>query len=180
MNSLLQFFTARRLLIMGLLIAAVIAAVAVWLTRPSESVIALGRMNFSQVSETIEADLFDKYGCVVGEEAISTPDASGYGSAGLNADGSLPDDLVQVFEREVHEIEHVTDYRISATRALLLAHDLPDFTGRHTGDRVFSTLTEIVSLTGGTADVERWEVVQVLFLIECTEAEREIVRQDSS
>ncbi len=180
MNGLIVRAIRSREVQLAVLVLAAAAAVAVWLTRPSESVIALGRMNFSQASETIEADLFDKYGCVVGEEAISTPDASGYGSAGLNADGSLPDDLVQVFEREVHEIEHVTDYHISATRALLLAHDLPDFTGEHTGDRVFSTLTEIVSFTGGTADVERWEVVQVLFLIECTEAEWEIVRQDSS
>ena len=178
-NLIVRAIRSRKVYLAVLVLAAAVA-VAVWLTRPSESVIVLGRMNFSQASETIEADLFDKYGCVVGEKAISTPDASGYGSAGLNADGSLPDDLVQLFEREIHEIEHVTDYRISATRALLLAHDLPDFRGEHSGDRVFSTLTEIVSLTGGTADVERWEVVQVLFLIECTEAEREIVRQDSS
>ena len=172
MNGLIvRAIRSRKVQLALLVLVAAAAAVAVWLTRPSESVIALGRMNFSQASEAIEADLFDKYGCTAGQLAISTPDASGYGSAGLNADGSLPDDVVQLFEREIHEIEHVTDYRISATRVLLLAHDLPDFRGEHSGDRVFSTLTEIESLTGGTADVERWEVVQVLFLTECTEAE---------
>lgn len=159
------------------LAALVVAAALIWVTRSSGPVIALDEQNFNRLTQTIQADLFDKYGCAASELAISTPDASGYGTAGLDADGSLPDEVVELFEREIHAIEHVTDYHVEAARVLLLAHDRPNLTSEHSGQQAFSTLTEIVSLTGGAAEVERWEVMQSLFIAECTEAEWEVVRR---
>ena len=147
----------------------VIVAAVVWTTRPSRPVIAIGEADFGDLATTIEADLFDKHGCAEGELAISTPNASGYGSVELDDDGSLPDDLIELFERRIHEFEHVTDYRVGEVSVLLLAHDRPNLYGRHSGVRLLSTLTEIVSLTGGAAGVQRWEVVQSLVLVECTE-----------
>lgn len=154
---------------LAILGAFIVVAVVVWTTRPSRPVIAIGEADFRDLATTIEADLFNKHGCAESELAISTPDASGYGSVELDDDGSLPDDLIELFEREIHEFEHVTDYRVGATRVLLLAHDRPNLYGTHSGVRFLSTLTELVSLTGGTAGVQRWEIVQSLVLVECIE-----------
>ena len=169
MTPLSSRFTTRRLLAAGLLIAAVTAVAVVWATQSSRPIITIGDANFGDMAMTIEADLFDKHGCAEGELAISTPNASGYGSVELDDDGSLPDDLIELFEREIHEFEHVTDYRVGEVSVLLLAHDRPNLYGRHSGVRFLSTLTEIVSLTGGAAGVQRWEIVQSLVLVECVE-----------
>ena len=145
---------------------AVAAAVAVIVGCRSvaEPAFALGEMEFEDLALAMEADMASKRGCAGTETAISTPDASGYVFPGFTEDDSLPAELIDLFEREIHAIEHVDEWRIQGAAVVLLAHDLGDDLA---DEGLFSTLTELVQLTGGSAGEARWEVRQVAAITEC-------------
>ena len=146
-------------------LALVVAVAAtVWLTRPTEPVFALGEMEFEDLALAMEADMASKRGCAGTETAISTPDASGYVFPDFAEGDSLPAELIDLFEREIHAIEHVDEWRIRGVAVLMLAHDLDDDLA---DEGLFSTLTELVQLTGGSAGEARWEVRQVAAITEC-------------
>ena len=148
-----------------LAIALIALAVAVTGCRSaSEPVFALGEMEFEELALAMEADMADKHGCAWTETAISTPDASGYVFPDFAEGDSLPAELVDLFEREIHAIEHVDEWRIQGAAVVLLAHDLDDDLA---DEGLFSTLTETVQLTGGSVGEARWEVRQVAAITEC-------------
>lgn len=129
-----------------------------------EPVFALGEMEFEELALAMEADMADKRGCAWTETGISTPDASGYVFPDFAEGDSLPAELIDLFEREIHAIEHVDEWRIQGAAVVLLAHDLDDDLA---DEGLFSTLTEIVQLTGGSAGEARWVITQVAAITEC-------------
>lgn len=145
---------------------AVVVAVAVWLMmpRPAEPVFALGEMEFEELALAMEADMANKRGCAGTETEIITHDASGYVFPDFTETDPLPAELVELFERRRHSVEHVDEWRIQGARVLMLAHDLDDDVG---GGRLFSTLTELVQLTGGSAGEPRWAITQSVAITEC-------------
>ena len=153
---------AARILAMAVLAAAVVVAGC---RSAAEPVIALGELEFEELALAMEADMADKHGCAWTETAISTPDASGYVFPNFAEGDSLPAELVDLFEREIHAIEHVDEWRIQGAAVVLLAHDLDDDLA---DEGLFSTLTETVQLTGGSVGEARWEVRQVAAITECS------------
>lgn len=158
----------RALRLRGVYLAALALAAAVAVIvgcrSAAEPVFALGEMEFEELALAMEADMADKHGCAGTETAISTPDASGYVFPDFAEDDSLPADLVDLYEREIHAIEHVDEWRIQGAAVVLLAHDLDDDLA---DEGLFSTLTELVQLTGGSAGEARWEVRQIAAITEC-------------
>ena len=106
----------------------------------------------------------DKHGCAGTETSISTHDASGHLLPDFTEDDPLPAELVELFERRRHSVEHVDEWRIRGARVLILAHDLGDDVG---GARLFSTLTELMQLTGGSVGEPRWAITQSASITEC-------------
>ena len=141
-----------------------VAAVVAGCRSVDESVFALGEMEFEELALAMEADMADKHGCAWTETGISTPDASGYVFPDFAEGDSLPAELIDLYEREVHAIEHVDEWRIQGAAVVLLAHDLDDDLA---DEGLFSTLTELVQLTGGSVGGARWEVRQVAAITEC-------------
>ena len=148
---------------LAVLALAVTAAVA-GCRSAAEPVIALGELEFEELALAMEADMADKHGCAGTETSISTPDASGHVFPDFAEGDSLPAELVDLFEREIHAIEHVDEWRIQGAAVVLLAHDLDDDLAE---EGLFSTLTEIVQLTGGSAGEASWVVTQVAAITEC-------------
>ena len=130
----------------------------------AEPTFALGELEFEELALAMEADMDDKHGCAGTETEISTPDASGYVFPDFAEGDSLPAELVDLFEREIHAIEHVDEWRIQGAAVILLAHDLGDDLA---DEGLFSTLTELVQLTGGSTGGTRWVVTQVAAITEC-------------
>ena len=149
--------------ILTLLLIALAVAVA-GCRSAAEPVIALGELEFEELALAMEADMDDKHGCAGTETEISTPDASGYVFPDFAEGDSLPAELVDLFEREIHAIEHVDEWRIQGAAVVLLAHDLDDDLA---DEGLFSTLTEIVQLSGGSAGEALWVVTQVAAITEC-------------
>ena len=152
-----------RVVHLAMLALAVTAAVA-GCRSAAEPVIALGELEFEELALAMEADMADKHGCAGTETAISTPDASGYVFPDFAEGDSLPAELIDLYEREIHAIEHVDEWRIQGAAVVLLAHDLDDDLA---DEGLFSTLTEIVQLTGGSAGEALWVVTQVAAITEC-------------
>ena len=149
---------------LALLVVAAVAAAAVWLTRPSEPAFAMGDLGFGSLALAMEADMANERGCAGTETEISTPHATGYQLPDFSEGDELPAELVELFEREVHAVEHVDEWRIDGARVLILAHDLDDDVR---GPRLFSTLTELMLLTGGAAGDGQWVITQLAFITEC-------------
>lgn len=146
-------------------LALVVAVAAtVWLTRPTEPVFALGEMEFEDLALAMEADMASKHGCAGTETSISTHDASGHLLPDFTEDDPLPAELVELFERRRHSMEHVDEWRIQGARVVILAHDLDDDVG---GARLFSTLTELMQLTGGSVGEPSWAITQSASITEC-------------
>ena len=163
MKDLPSRMISSRVFQLALLALAVAAAVA-GCRSASEPVIALGELEFEELALAMEADMDDKYGCAGTETSISTPDASGYVFPDFAEGDSLPAELIDLFEREIHAIEHVDEWRIQGAAVVLLAHDLDDDLA---DEGLFSTLTELVQLTGGSAGEALWVVTQVAAITEC-------------
>ena len=163
MKDLSSRMISSRVFQLALLALAVAAAVA-GCRSAAKPVIALGELEFEELALAMEADMADKHGCAGTETSISTPDASGYVFPDFAEGDSLPAELVDLFEREIHAIEHVDEWRIQGAAVVLLAHDLGDDLA---DEGLFSTLTEIVQLTGGSAGEARWVVTQVAAITEC-------------
>lgn len=148
-----------------LAVLAVVAAVVIAGCRSAdEPVFALGEMEFEELALAMEADMADKHGCAGTETSISTHDASGHLSPDFTEDDPLPAELVELFERRRHSMEHVDEWRIQGARVVILAHDLDDDVG---GGRLFSTLTELMQLTGGSTGEPRWAITQSASITEC-------------
>ena len=130
----------------------------------AEPVIALGELEFEELALAMEADMADKHGCAGTETSFITHDASGHLFPDFTEDDSLPAELVELFERRRHSMEHVDEWRIQGARVLILAHDLGDDVG---GARLFSTLTELMQLTGGSVGEPRWVITQSASITEC-------------
>ena len=146
------------------LLALAVAAAVAGCRSASEPVIALGEMEFEELALAMEADMADKHGCAGTETSISTHDASGHLFPDFTEDDPLPAELVELFERRRHSMEHVDEWRIQGARVLILAHDLDDDVG---GGRLFSTLTELMQLTGGSVGEPRWAITQSASITEC-------------
>ena len=146
------------------MLALAVTVVAAGCRSAAEPVIALGDLEFEELALAMEADMDDKHGCAGTETSISTPDASGYVFPDFAEGDSLPAELVDLFEREIHAIEHVDEWRIQGARVLILAHDLDNDVG---GGRLFSTLTELMQLTGGSVGEPRWAITQSASITEC-------------
>ena len=129
-----------------------------------EPVIALGELEFEELALAMEADMADKHGCAGTETSFITHDASGHLLPDFTEDDPLPAELVELFERRRHSMEHVDEWRIRGARVLILAHDLDDDVG---GGRLFSTLTELMQLTGGSVGEPRWAITQSASITEC-------------
>ena len=149
---------------LAVLALAVAVAATVWLTRPAEPTFALGELEFEELALAMEADMDDKRGCAGTETSISTHDASGHLFPDFTEDDPLPAELVELFERRRHSMEHVDEWRIQGARVVILAHDLGDDVG---GARLFSTLTELMQLTGGSVGEPRWVITQSASITEC-------------
>ena len=148
-----------------LAVLAVVAAVVIAGCRSAdEPVFALGEMEFEELALAMEADMADKHGCAGTETAISDHDASGHLFPDFTEDDPLPAELVELFERRRHSLEHVDEWRIQGARVVILAHDLDDDVG---GERLFSTLTELMQLTGGSVGEPRWLITQSASITEC-------------
>ena len=130
----------------------------------AEPVIALGELEFEELALAMEADMADKHGCAGTETSISTHDASGHLLPDFTEDDPLPAELVALFERRRHSMEHVDEWRIQGARVVILAHDLDDDVG---GARLFSTLTELMQLTGGSVGEPSWAITQSASITEC-------------
>ncbi len=163
MKDLPSRMISSRVFQLALLALAVAAAVA-GCRSAAEPVIALGELEFEELALAMEADMDDKHGCAGTETEISTPDASGYVFPDFAEGDSLPAELVDLFEREIHAIEHVDEWRIQGAAVVLLAHDLGDDLA---DEGLFSTLTELVQLTGGSAGEALWVVSQAAYITEC-------------
>ena len=146
------------------ILALAVAAAVAGCRSAAEPVIALGELEFEELALAMEADMADKHGCAGTETSISTPDASGYVFPDFAEGDSLPAELIDLFEREIHAIEHVDEWRIQGAAVVLLAHDLDDDLA---DEGLFSTLTELVQLTGGSAGEALWVVTQVAAITEC-------------
>ena len=163
MKDLSSRMISSRVFQLALLALAVAAAVA-GCRSAAKPVIALGELEFEELALAMEADMDDKHGCAGTETSISTPDASGYVFPDFAEGDSLPAELIDLYEREIHAIEHVDEWRIQGAAVVLLAHDLDDDLAE---EGLFSTLTETVQLTGGSVGEARWEVRQVAAITEC-------------
>ena len=152
-----------RVVHLAMLALAVAAAVA-GCRSAAEPVIALGELEFEELALAMEADMADKHGCAGTETSFITHDASGHLFPDFTEDDSLPAELVELFERRRHSMEHVDEWRIQGARVLILAHDLGDDVG---GARLFSTLTELMQLTGGSVGEPRWAITQSASITEC-------------
>ena len=163
----MKTLTVKTLSSRGVQLAMLALAVAVAVAgcrSAAEPVIALGELEFEELALAMEADMADKHGCAGTETEISTPDASGYVFPDFAEGDSLPAELVDLFEREIHAIEHVDEWRIQGAAVVLLAHDLGDDLA---DEGLFSTLTELVQLTGGSAGEALWVVSQAAYITEC-------------
>ena len=146
------------------LLALAVAAAVAGCRSAAEPAIVLGELEFEELALAMEADMADKHGCVGTETSFITHDASGHLLPDFTEDDPLPAELVELFERRRHSMEHVDEWRIQGARVLILAHDLDDDVG---GARLFSTLTELMQLTGGSVGEPRWAITQSASITEC-------------
>ena len=146
------------------MLALAVAAAVAGCRSAAEPTFALGEMEFEELALAMEADMADKHGCAGTETSFITHDASGHLFPDFTEDDPLPAELVELFERRRHSMEHVDEWRIQGARVLILAHDLDDDVG---GARLFSTLTELMQLTGGSVGEPRWAITQSASITEC-------------
>lgn len=163
MKDLPSRMISSRVFHLALLALAVAAAVA-GCRSAAESAFALDELEFEELALAMEADMDDKHGCAGTETSFITHDASGHLLPDFTEDDPLPAELVELFERRRHSMEHVDEWRIRGARVLILAHDLDDDVG---GGRLFSTLTELMQLTGGSVGEPRWAITQSASITEC-------------
>ncbi len=143
MTPLSSRFTTRRLLAAGLLIAAVIAAVLVWMNRGAPAVTALDNLSGEEVHTLVAQRHDDGDLEICGEDTTANIQSIGKVAHGLDSTSEVPAEVVTAIEArganlEDHEQRHFDTYRL-----LLVSWDP---TSRDLGERYGAELGSVYEL----------------------------------
>ncbi len=142
------------------------AALAVWLTRPSDRpVLAVAHLSYVEMEQLVYAELVAIHGeniCSV--SGTSTPDAEQHSKslAAQQDDHYPPDEAIAVLEEEFHSFDQVDDYHVAGPRVAFVAYanTKNERVLYNSGHEVLASLKVLHALSGGSAGVDRWEVVE--------------------
>ena len=123
MNSVQRLFTTRQLLTTGLLTAAVIVAVAVWLDRRAPVATALDNLSGSAVHGLIMERHDDGDREICGEDRTADIEAIGAVPHGLDAMSEIPAEAIAAIEEHGARLEDYEQRHFDTHRLLLISWD---------------------------------------------------------
>ena len=123
MASLPPRFTPRRLLAAGLLIAAVIVAVLVWMNRGAPAATALDNLSGGDVHGLIMEQHDDGDREICGEEMTANVQSIGKVAHGLDSMSEVPSEVVETIEAHYSVVDDHEQRHFDTHRLLLISWD---------------------------------------------------------
>ena len=143
MNFSLRLHRARRLLIMGLLIAAVVTAVVVWVDRGAPAAIALDNLSGEAVHSLVAQQHDDGDREICGVSTISDVEAIRDVAHGLDSTSEIPPEVAAELELYGASLEDHEQRHFDTHRLLLISWDP---TSRDLGDEYGAELGSVYEL----------------------------------